>query len=544
MKQSEKDLVLDYLDGKMGEDRVNELNDLLRKHQEARSFLRMHSGIEVQLREIALNSNECKRRKVSTPHSRLASIFSMAAALAIGLLLWWSQKSKQPSPEEMIASYDGPVSTLKATERPVAYLKHTALIQWQEGSHAPPTGSALMPGWLRLSEGTIQIEFVSGARLLVTGPASIRLDSELSAYLESGKLSAQVPEPAHGFIVHTPRVQVKDLGTSFGLEVSDDRDPEIHCFEGSVELFDSSKNDEVKLLDADLAVQLRNDQWHKIPVRREDFPNEKALAQQAVINSTLRLKEWSKLNEVWAQDPCTLALYTFEEESELSPSVRNRSTLSSMPTSATIVGAGWTEGRWRGKRALEFRSLGDRLRFSIPGSYEKISLSAWVRVDSLPNDYHSLLLPSRYYHGNFHWNIERGGEMRLTQVITDKHEAAIKDAYWWNGPVSGKGMNALDFGRWMHLITTYDSITGLVSHFRDGQMVGQGSFVKPGSVVFGEMEFGNWGADATSAGNIWPKEQNASHRIRNFVGRLDHLWLSSRILGSEEIKQLYQVGRP
>lgn len=126
-----------------------------------------------------------------------------------------------------------------------------------------------------------------------------------------------------------------------------------------------------------------------------------------------------------------------------------------------------------GKARVEFRSLGDRLRFSVPGSHEALTLMAWVRVDSLPNDYNSLLLPTRYGPGALHWTLERGGELRLTMRNTS-HPG--NGAHHWDGPVSGPAVSNMDFGRWLFLTTTYDAANGAVTHYRDGIEVGRASF--------------------------------------------------------------------
>ena len=37
----------------------------------------------------------------------------------------------------------------------------------------------------------------------------------------------------------------------------------------------------------------------------------------------------------------------------------------------TVVGCQWTEGRWPGKKALEFQQVSDRVRLKMPGEFER-----------------------------------------------------------------------------------------------------------------------------------------------------------------------------
>ena len=110
--------------------------------------------------------------------------------------------------------------------------------------------------------------------------------------------------------------------------------------------------------------------------------------------------------------------------------------------------------------------------------------------------------------------------------------------------MSGPAVSNMDFGRWLFLVTTYDALTGTVTHFRDGQQIGQGKFAHRLGAVLGPVEFGNWGAEGTTPDTAWTRAQTANLRTRNFVGRLDELTILARVLPPEEIARLYEVGQP
>src|SRR4029079_3191328 len=52
-----------------------------------------------------------------------------------------------------------------------------------------------------------------------------------------GQMRVHVPPHARGFKLTTPDAQVVDLGTEFGLKVSDAGKAEVHVFDGEVEVY-------------------------------------------------------------------------------------------------------------------------------------------------------------------------------------------------------------------------------------------------------------------------------------------------------------------
>lgn len=542
MNSEESALLWSYLEGRMDPQQVADLNDLLRRNPAARRLLLQQTTMETQLREMALAESDATTPLFSPPRRRInhTHLMALAAILVLGAMLLVLSPFSQQKQSEPLA-IDGPLSTPVVTADPVAILKAATQVQWQSPTEAKATGTPLTPGWLKIDAGTLQIEFLSGARLLVTGPAALRLDGENAAFLESGTASAYVPEPAHGFLLESPKLLVKDLGTSFGLKVGQGQETEVHCFDGSVELFTDAERRNAQLLLADEALQWRDTKFEKVPVRRAEFPSGKAASLAASVEIEGRKQLWSSYNRQLAAHPSTELLYTFDQENEWSRSVKNRAAKAKPLSNASLVGAAWSSGRWMGKHGLEFRTRGDRLRFTLPGSFEEVTMSAWLRVDSLPNDYNALLLPTHYQRGSVHWNIERGGEMRFTQI---RDQFPSIDRAHWNGPISSAGLSSLDLGRWLHLVTTCHTKSGEVVHYRDGVVVGRGRLQDHPPIVFGQMEFGNWGADGKTRDNSWVLHQPTTHRKRHFVGRLDHLLIQSRVASPAEIAEMYRLGQP
>ena len=118
---------------------------------------------------------------------------------------------------------------------PVARLVASVEAEWQ--SSAIQTGSDLAADDYHLLAGIADIEMAEGVRLSLRGPARFELVSDNRVRLVEGKMVARIPEQALGFQVTTPQSEVIDLGTEFGLEVSETGRTDVHVLDGLVEVY-------------------------------------------------------------------------------------------------------------------------------------------------------------------------------------------------------------------------------------------------------------------------------------------------------------------
>lgn len=103
-------------------------------------------------------------------------------------------------------------------------------------------GDSLRSGQvLKLVSGRVKINFQSGARLAVQGPAELKLLGTNSAQLQNGVATVRVPGKIKGFVLMTPHQRMTDLGTSFGVDVDSTGDTAISVFEGEIELEDQRR---------------------------------------------------------------------------------------------------------------------------------------------------------------------------------------------------------------------------------------------------------------------------------------------------------------
>jgi hypothetical protein len=94
-----------------------------------------------------------------------------------------------------------------------------------------------MPGEsIRIASGLIELGLEAGGELILKGPAELEFRSPLQAILHRGTVTAKIEESAHGFRVETPNANVVDLGTEFGVAVTDGGETDVVVFSGRVEM--------------------------------------------------------------------------------------------------------------------------------------------------------------------------------------------------------------------------------------------------------------------------------------------------------------------
>lgn len=87
---------------------------------------------------------------------------------------------------------------------------------------------------VELKEGTALLTFANNVKCAITGEVLMKVDDDLNCLLEAGIGTFDVPESATGFTVHTLGGSFVDVGTSFGVNVSDQGNSEVHVLKGVV----------------------------------------------------------------------------------------------------------------------------------------------------------------------------------------------------------------------------------------------------------------------------------------------------------------------
>ena len=220
-----------YLDGTIDEQDLPRLEELLRASPEARARLRTLATVDAKLHEMAAavpdlplwSSNDAQsqaagadRRNRSVKLPVLAAAVAIAIAVLITIAWTWlgggDRQRRLADTEEQAEPGVTPDGQETAADNAVAVLTRVVDAKWEQSGPALDEGSPLEPGPLKLTSGLVQIEFYSGAALILEGPADFELATELRGILREGKLWASVPSPARGFTVDIPGGQVEDHG--------------------------------------------------------------------------------------------------------------------------------------------------------------------------------------------------------------------------------------------------------------------------------------------------------------------------------------------
>ena len=348
-------------------------------------------------------------------------------------------------------------------------------------------GMTIPPGPLTWEDGVIQLDFYCGATVVVEGPANLEIVNEMQVILNQGRLRAEVSEQAKGFTVLAPTVELVDLGTEFAMEVQDSQSTFVHVIDGLVEVYNADTQRDQKTrreLTAGQSIVVDMD-GQSLPVERtnHDFIDASQLGEIYQKSQHSRLQAWQEFHQSIRSDGRIIAYFPFEKGSSnrrLDGFGSKSSTLN-----GAIVGCNWTEGRWPGKMALEFKSPGDRVRINIPGEYESVTWTAWVRIDATDRLFNSLLLTDGFEPMRPHWQVHRDG----TLVLGVQHDEKIKEDY-----SSDPFIDFFGLGRWTHLATVYDNSKGEVRHYINGRHAKTLPLATSPqkSITFGNTTIGNW----------------------------------------------------
>jgi hypothetical protein len=451
---------------------------------------------------------------VARLRERTWQVLALAACLACVALGAWNWWWRSPGAGNEVAS------------TAVAMLVRTVDAQWGQDTKAVQAGSALRPGWLRLESGMAQVVFYSGARVVIEGPAALRLVSATEAALPSGRLLAEIPPPAHGFRLKTDQLDIVDLGTAFGISATTGQ-TEVHVFAGKVDLLPPAAPPRA-LNEGQAVVAQAGTALRVSAANRTNFAALLDFQERSRAAAAFRYEQWQFANARLNEDPSLVVHLEFQDLGAAGWTLHNSAQGDSTVPDATVVGCQRAEGRWREKQALEFQSVNDRLRLEVPGDFDALTLSAWVCVKGLARQFNSLFMCDGFEPGTIHWLIRNDGVLGLTVFGPEPGKFQI---------VASPPVLALDqLGMWLHLAVVVDGRSRQVVHYVNGNPVSRGPLKLGPPIRLGAAELGNWNANGG--------QHPAPALIRNLSGALDEFALFSRALADGEVRDLYLKGRP
>lgn len=460
-----------------------------------------------------------------TPAVRWGAAGGVALGVLVGLALWPRLDRKAGPEPAPVAEALPPV-----LQPPVAQLVRAVGVEWATPGRTFSPGAVLTPGSLHLKRGVVEVGFYRGARVVIEGPAEFELVSDMELRCGKGRIWVEVPPPAHGFRIVTPTLRVVDVGTSFGLDVRADGQAEIHVFQGEVHMAGAAGSAETRALrEGDSARISASGKVCPLEERQTSFVSLDEIERQSRAEMEERYRVWREHLPERLADPALILFYDFEGHGPNARTLPNRVAGASDESHGTIIGCQWTEGRWLGKGALDFKQFGDRIRFALPGRYSSLSCLAWVRVDGLSHHLNALMMSGNARTGEPQWQLEQDGRLLFGKRILDGWGEDHMENYKTTPLLTPE-----DMGLWMHLGVVYDGEARTVRHYLDGREVAAHPVGHLLALTLEAMEIGNW----------TPQVGQPLEPIRNFNGRIDEFAIYARPLSAEEVRAACHVGWP
>ncbi len=530
-------LIEKYINHQLSDAEFEQLQQILKTDAEARKEFRRHLNLDAALYEqiegeqlandnlfwqAAMQDPAPIKNKRSVFFQNLA--LPLAASLVAGFLVWWVQSS-QPSPSDTITS-----TKEETLHQGFAILTRMIDAEWQDEDQKHREGQILPSGHLRLKSGLAQVEFFSGATVIIQGQSDLEIVSTSEARCLSGKVRAHVPPAARGFILRTPKGDIVDLGTDFAVDISDEKS-QVHVFEGEIEVH--QKEQDTQSFTTGQGFELASRQATTSAPEPGAFISLADLDDRFTLSGQSHFERWKKYSLNLRKDPRLIAYYTFDQASPWNRTLKNVASSGSEYDGA-IVGARRVGGRWpKRKYALEFKPTGSRTRVFIPGEFTSLTFTCWARIDSLDRQYNALFLSDNFQTGEAHWQIKHDGRLMLSLMHAEGKKGG--NHTYFAPPIWDKSMS----GQWIHLTSVFDTKEQSVTHYVNGSAVSHEKIAKGKQLHttrIGAGEIGNWGLPL-KADDPW-------FAIRNLNGAIDEFAIFSAALSAEKIAELYHKGKP
>ena len=275
-------LIAELHDGVLSPDRIAELQELLSQNESVRSdyvnFVMLHALLEAK-HEPALRGASASEIDVDFAFLVDATASKSSANLSLGSQANFytlagakeQEAGQRREHRSMLANtkpyfalaacacillvlgsltsplwQDGESDRLVASDDYIAVLSNTNHARWLANPPGPAPARLQVGSSLQLTEGLAEVTFSSGAVVVVRGPADLQLLSPMHVVANRGTVRARVGEEATGFVIETPNADVVDLGTEFGVNVSEAGTTDVVVFEGAVDLAYHATSSELK----------------------------------------------------------------------------------------------------------------------------------------------------------------------------------------------------------------------------------------------------------------------------------------------------------
>lgn len=559
MDKAVHDLIFKAVDQTITPAELDELQDAIERHDDVRDAYLNTVGLSQTLTEIAAESTTLSIeervqrsgsnidqadfvRSIGTAREpKLGSLVlvSVASLMLVSVLAFWLGRIELESESETkITEVDQRPEVVLAGH---ATLRRSVNLQWADQSSSFRDGEILPNGRLQFEHGIAEIDFFCGATLIVEGPADLNVESDWSVSVAEGRLRANVPPAARGFVVKVAGSEIVDLGTEFSLAVNPES-ASVEVIDGEVEIrggqYDGNHlttGQRQRLIGSEPAESIG-------PV--STMANLQSLRQNA---ETARFVEWQRSSQLLVKDNRLIAYFPIAG-SQSGRSVPNAASRPDSSDGKLIGPVDVGHGRFGDQSVgLSFSRPGSRVRTRIDGDLQAFTFACWVKIDRLEHAYNALFMSDGYETGEPHWQIRNDGRVMFSVMVDEtksrQHFSEIEGRIvetaglarvYYSEPI----WDASKSGQWIHLAAIYNPADRRVTQFANGVQVGSDEIVDPfyiDTLQIGPAEIGNWGQ---------PFRKSPVFAVRNLNGSIDEMAIFNAALTPDEISQLYEQGRP
>ncbi len=422
-----------------------------------------------------------------------------------------------------------------------ATLRRSIDLKWSGDGNTFREGDVLPDGRLQFTQGVAEVDFFCGATLIIEGPADLEIQSDWSVQVTQGRLRANVPPAARGFIVKTADSEIVDLGTEFALEVGANG-ASVEVIDGEIELR-GGPHDGDHLVTGEEQLLRGTSQTNSF----DGLSTWTDLEDRRINANADRFKQWRQSSQTLRTDRRLIAYYPMTEMRS-DRLVHNAASTGPARDGKLIGPVERAMGRFGDQSlGLELGRPGARVRLRIDGKFDAFTFSCWAKIDSLDHIYNALFMADGYENGEPHWQIRNDGRLMFSVMVDDSQprqhyskieqrvvEAAGVARVYYSEPF----WDVSKSGQWFHLVSVYDPGNRLVTHYVNAKQVGQGTITDKffiDQLRIGPSEIGNWGQ---------PFRDTPSFAVRNLNGTIDELAIFDAALDHGQVKQLYQKGKP
>lgn len=471
--------------------------------------------------------------------TRVQLAVATALLMIVGIGAFWLGRWNQPVRSEIAIENDDGIEARIAGH---ATLRRAVGLKWPHDAERHLEGDVLPNGPLVFESGLAEIDFFCGATLIVEGPARLDIESDWSVHVSQGRLRANVPPAARGFVVKAADSEIIDLGTEFALEVRAGN-ARVEVVDGEVELR-GGEHDGKHLLTGEGA-SLKGTLSDASVV--EGLSTILDLDQQRQKAEANGYQAWKVHSHKLRNDDRLIAYFPIAEglNGRVVPNVAITGTEANGLMVGPVEGVAGRFGS--DSTGLEFDRTGARVRTRIDGEFQAFTFTCWTRIDSLEHRYNALFMGDGYEDGEPHWQIRDDGSLMFSVMVDDSQviEHFSEDE---QRMVQHAGLHRVYYtkpfwdisqsGQWFHLAAVYDPASRRVCQYVNGRRVSDEKIIDKFHITqlrIGPAEIGNWGQ---------PFRKTPWFAVRNLNGTIDELSIFNAALSADEIHEIYEQGKP